>query len=147
MVIGMERNRPPMWFWIVTIILVLWGVMGVAAFYMDAMPTPEQLAKMSAYDRTLQASRPHWFLWLYGAGVWSGLIGGIALLARSRFCQPLFVLSLVLVVAMFGYMFAMTDLIAVKGFTAAAGIPILVAAIGVFEIWLAGLAHRRRWIS
>ncbi len=56
-------------------------------------------------------------------------------------------MSLVLVVAMFGYMFAMTDLIAVKGFTAAAGIPILVAAIGVLEIWLAGLAHRRRWIS
>ena len=77
--------------------------------------------------------------------MWSGLIGGIALLARSRFCQPLFVLSLVLVVAMFGYMFAMTDLIAVKGFAAAAG-PILVAAIGVFEIWLAGLAHGRRWI-
>lgn len=144
---AMSQIRVPMWFWIVALILALWGMMGVVAFYMDLTTTPEQVAKMSAYDRKLLASRPSWFMWLYGGAVWSGLIGAVALLARSRLCQPLFVLSLVLVVIMFGYIFAATDLIAVKGFTRAAGFPILIAAIAAFQIWLAALARGRRWLS
>ncbi|KQS01865.1 hypothetical protein ASG11_13645 [Sphingomonas sp. Leaf357] len=141
------RNKAPGWFWIVAVLVLLWGMMGVAAFYMDVTTTPERLAEMSEYDRELLASRPHWFLWLYGGGVWSGLFGAIALLARSRFAHPLFVLSLVLVVVMFGYFFGNSDIVAVKGFVAAAGFPILIAAIGAFEIWLSNHARRRGWVS
>lgn len=140
-------RKAPIWFWAAAVVLALWGLMGVAAFYMDLMTTPEQLAKMSAYDQKLLASRPEWFMWLYGASVLSGLFGSIALLLRSALARPLFVLSLVLVVVMFGYIFAKTDLIAVKGFTVAAGFPIVIALIGIFQIWLAGLAIRRGWIS
>lgn len=142
-----RRNRAPLWFWIVGIVLVLWGVMGIVAFYQDVAATPEQLARLTAYDRALLASRPSWFIWVYGAAVWSGLIGTIALLAKSGLCRPLFMLSLVLIVVMFGYIFAKTDLIAVKGFTTAAGFPILIAAIAMFQIWIAGLARRRGWIA
>lgn len=119
----------------------------MAAFYLDVNTTPEQLAKMSAYDQKLLASRPTWFLWLYGVAVWSALIGGIVLLLRSSLAQAAFVLSLVTVLAMFGYFFAVTDIVAVKGFVASAGFPILIAVIAVFQVWLAGYAKRRGWIA
>ena len=141
------RNRAPVWFWIVAVLSVLWGVMGVVAFYLDITTTPAQLAQMPAYDQKLLASRPVWFLWLYGAAVWSGLIGGLVLLLRSRVAHPLFVLSLVLVIAMFGYVFAVTDLIAHKGFGTAAGFPILIATIAALQIWFAAKARRHGWIT
>lgn len=141
------RNRAPAWFWVVAVLILLWGAAGVAAFYLDVNTTPGQLAEMSAYDQKLLASRPTWFLWLYGVAVWSGLIGGIVLLLRSSLAQAAFVLSLVTVVAMFGYFFAVTDIVAVKGFVASAGFPIVIAALAVFQVWFAGYARRRGWIA
>ena len=139
------QNRAPTWFWVLAVVLALWGAMGIVAFYKDVMTTPAQLAAMSDYDRTLLASRPAWFLWLYGAAVWSGLFAAIALLWRSAVARPLALVSLVLVIVMFGYIFAKTDLIAVKGFAAAAGFPILIAVIASVQLWLAGTAIRRGW--
>lgn len=141
------RNKAPTWFWVLAVVLALWGVMGIVAFYKDVMTTPAQLAAMSDYDRTLLASRPSWFLWLYGAAVWSGLFAAIALLWRSTVARSLAAVSLVLIVVMFGYILAKTDLIAVKGFFGAAAFPILIAVIAGFQLWLAGLAIRRGWIG
>jgi hypothetical protein len=140
------RNKAPGWFWLVAGLITLWGVIGVAAFYMDVSMSSAAVAGMSDYDRALRASRPGWFMWLYGAAVWSGLIGGVLLLRRSVVAHPLFVLSLMLVIAMFGYVFAATDLIAVKGVVVATAFPILIALIGMGEIWFATRARRRAWI-
>ena len=141
------RSKPPSWYWLVAVLIVLWGAIGIAAFYMDLTMSPAAVAEMTEYDRALRASRPGWFLWLYGAAVWAGFIGGALLLLRSALAHPVFVLGLVLVVAMFGYIFAVTDLIAVKGFVAAAGFPIVIAAISAFEIWFAARARLRGWIG
>jgi hypothetical protein len=141
------RNKPPGWFWLVAVLAVLWGVIGVAAFYMDLTMSPAAVADMTQYDRALRASRPGWFMWLYGAAVWAGFIGGVLLLLRSTLAHPVFVLALVLVIAMFGYIFAVTDLIAVKGFVVAAGFPIVIAAIAAAEIWFAARARLRGWIG
>jgi hypothetical protein len=142
-----SRNRAPRWFWIAAILLLLWGMMGVTAFYFDVAATEQQIAKLSAYDQALRASRPAWLVWVYGVAVWSSLAGAIVLLARSRFSRVLFSASLLLVVVMFGYIFATTDLIAVKGFATAAGFPLVILAIAIFQVWLSGVAARRGWIS
>lgn len=142
-----EKSRPPLWFWIVAILITLWGAMGVYAFYADVTMGEAARAQLSAYDRNLLASRPGWFPWLYGASVWSGLFGGIALLVRSAWARPLFVVSLVTIVVMFGFIFIATDLIAVKGVGPATGFPIFIAVVAIFQIWLAGLARRRGWIG
>ncbi|MEG3087199.1 hypothetical protein [Sphingomonas sp. PB4P5] len=140
------RSKAPRWFWLVAGLITLWGVVGVAAFYMDLTMSPAAVAAMSDYDRALRASRPGWFMWLYGAAVWTGLIGGVLLLARSALAQPVLLASLVLVIAMFGYIFAVTDLIAVKGVVGAAGFPIVIAAIAVVQVWCAARARQRGWI-
>ena len=142
-----ERIRPPSWFWLIALLAILWGVMGVVAFYMDLTMSPAAIADLSSYDRALRASRPGWFMWLYGSAVWTGLIGGVLLLLRSALAHGVFVVSLVLVIVMFGYIFAVTDLIVVKGFGVAAGFPILVALIAGAEIWFAAWARRRAWLA
>ena len=141
------REKPPIWFWVAAIIFTLWGAVGIWAFYADVTMSDAAKAALSDYDRTLLASRPGWFIWLYGAAVWSGLFGAIALLARSAYARIVTILSVILVVVMFGYIFVMTDLIAVKGFGPAAGFPIFVFAMGVAQAWVATQGIKRAWLA
>ena len=141
------RNKPPVWFWIVAVIFALWGLMGIYAFYADITMGAAAKAQLSAYDRNLLASRPAWFPWLYGFGVWTGLFGAVALLLRSAYANILTIVSLVLVIVMFGFIFVATDLIAVKGFGAAAGFPIFIVFMEVAQLWLAQRGIKRGWIA
>lgn len=143
----MVRTRAPIWFWIVAAALLLWGIMGVVGFHLDLAATAADRAKMDAYDRRFYDIRPGWFPVCYGIAVWAGLIGGALLLARRRLARALYSLSLIAVVVMFGWMFVATDIIAIKGWLTATGFPVVIALLGVAEVWLAGLAIRRGWIG
>ena len=141
------RNKAPVWFWILAAVFAMWGALGIWAFYADITMSAAAKSQLSTYDRNLLASRPAWFPWLYGFGVWTGLFGAIALLARSAHARWLTIVSLVLVVVMFGFILVVTDLIAVKGFGAAAGFPIFIVVMEVAQIWLANRAIKRGWIA
>ena len=141
------RTKPPAWFWIAAIAVALWGAMGIYAFYADVTMSAADVAKMSAYDQAFRAHQPRWSVWLYGVAVWSGLIGAILLLLRSRHAHPVFVVSLVAVVVLFGWVFVATDMIAVKGPVQAMAFPIFVAAVAVAQIRFADRSQRRGWIG
>lgn len=139
--------KPPVWFWVAGTLLLIWGLIGFGGFVTDRMMTPEMVAKMSDYDRQLRMSQPGWTVWAYGLATVTGLLGSLALLMRRRVAQPLYVVSLVFVVVLFGYVLGGTDIIAAKGFATAAGLPIVIALLALFSIWLASLARRRGWIG
>ncbi|QNA84675.1 hypothetical protein G4G27_12260 [Sphingomonas sp. So64.6b] len=140
-------GKPPVWFWIAAIVITLWGALGVAAFYMDVAMSDAAKAQLSDYDRTLLASRPSWFVWLYAVATISGLLGGIALLARSAYARLFFIVSLIGVILQFGWIFAVTDLIAIKGFVAACAFPIFIVIVAVLQVWFADVARKRGWIA
>src|SRR3546814_4596841 len=79
--------------------------------------------------------------------VGAGVLGSFALLARSAMARWLFVLSLIAIIVIFGYLFLATDVIAVKGAAATLPFPILIALIAIFAIWFTGYAARRGWVS
>jgi hypothetical protein len=137
--------RPPVWFWVAAAVLILWGLSGVFGFYMSLSAAAR--AQMSAYDRSLYENAPEWYMPVYGAAVWSGLIGSVLLAFRRRIARLFYIASLVAVVVMFVWTFAATDLIAVKGIATAVTFPMLIALIGAFQIWLADHAARRGWIG
>jgi hypothetical protein len=141
------RQKPPVWFWIVAALLTLWGLIGLGGFVADRMMTPAMIAEMSDYDRQLRASQPTWTVWAYGLATATGLLGGIALLLRRRGAVTLFIVSLLSAVILFGYVLGATDIIAAKGFATAAGLPIAIGLIGVFEVWFGSLATRRGWVA
>ncbi|MHA3841934.1 hypothetical protein ACX0GZ_12015 [Sphingomonas aestuarii] len=137
--------KPPTWFWIVSILILLWGAMGVFAFYTDVTMSEEMLAAMDDYDRRMYLGRPAWFATVYGLATWGGFLGGVALLLRRRLAIVLFLLSTVAVVVQFGWVFGVTDLIAEKGAWTLI-FPIFILAIAIFQIWFANLAIKRGWL-
>ncbi len=137
--------KPSTWFWIVSVLILLWGAMGVFAFYTDVTMSEEMLAAMDDYDRAMYLGRPTWFATVYGLATWGGFLGAVALLLRRRLAIVLFLLSAVAVVVQFGWVFGVTDLIAEKGAWTLI-FPIFILAIAIFQIWFANLANKRGWL-
>lgn len=139
-------RRTPTWFKIVGWLLVLWGIAGVYAFYSYAAMSQEALAAMADYDRRMYLARPGWFDWVYGAATWGGLIGAALLLAGKRQAAVAFAVSLLAVAVQFAWVFAATDLIAVKGASATLPFPLVIFAIALGQLALARHGILRGWL-
>lgn len=139
------RARGPWWYRIVVAVLLLWGAMGVRACVTQLTEGAAAMGAASDYDRALFAALPWWYRVDYAVATGTMLLGAVALLIRSRHAVALLTVSLVAVMIQFGWMFAMTDIIAVKG-PYVLYFPLLILAIGALALHLAHLARRRGWI-
>ncbi|WP_341207321.1 hypothetical protein [uncultured Sphingomonas sp.] len=142
---GEGKKRAPWWFYVAAAVLVLWGVMGVAACVSQLRDGADAMGAASDYDRALFAQLPLWYRVDYAIATGTMLLGALALLARTRHAVALLTVSLVAVMIQFGWMFAMTDIIAVKG-PYVLYFPLLILAIGALALHLAHVARRRGWI-
>lgn len=140
-------SQRPTWFIATAVILLLWALAGVASFAAHMFVGEEMAAQQSAWDLTYFRALPAWFAWDYALATLAALAGAVALLMRSRFSVPLYVLSLVGVVIQFGYVFAGTDLLAHKGAAATVPFPLFIALMGVVQIVFARLAAKRGWVG
>jgi hypothetical protein len=141
------RQKPPSWFVIVALLLTLWGLAGCFSFYLHWKYGVAMKPEASAWESAYTAALPRWFLLIFAIAVGGGLLGSLALLTRSKKAIPLYTLSLIAVIVQFGYVFALTDLIAHKGAAMTVPFPLVIAAIALFQIWFAKRAERRGWIS
>lgn len=138
--------KAPAWFMPVAIVALLWNLLGCFAFASDLMLTPADVAKMSAEQQALYAARPAWAVAATAVAVIGGALGCIGLILRKRWALPLFVLSLVGVIAQDIGLFVLTDGAKLAGTVAVVlqGVVLLVA-IGL--VLLARRAIRNSWIA
>lgn len=138
-------TRPPVWFWIVAVLLLLWELIGCYFCLQQFRLGADAMPGATDYDRALNASLPVWYNWIYALGVGSGALGGLALLTKKAVAKPLYVVSLVAVLIQFGYLFATTDIIAAKGVWVTY-FPAFIAVVGLFAIWVADRTIKRGWL-
>lgn len=142
----MYETKPPAWFWAAAVLLVLWECMGVWSWWEHWRHGPSAMGNVPTdYDVRYFAALPGWYVWLFGAAVWTGLIGGILLLVRNAGARAAYIVSLIATVLMFGYTFLATDLIAAKGVWTTY-FPALIILAGIFSVWFAGYATKRGWL-
>ena len=90
----MSWIKPPISFWIISAVSLLWNSIGALDYYMTQSRnatyiqefTPDQLAYFSSFPPVMEAA---WAL-----GVWGALLGSILLLLRSKFAVWSFAVSL-----------------------------------------------------
>lgn len=138
------RAGRPAWFLTVVVVLALWNLMGVVACIQQIRLGAEAMGPATDYDRALFASLPGWYNLVYAIAVGAGLAGTVALAIGYAVARPLLLVSLVAAAVQFGYMFAATDIIAVKGVWVV-HFPLLIIAICLIQYWLALVAARRGW--
>lgn len=139
-------NNPPKWFTIVAVIALLWNLLGCVAFFADLHLSPQDVAQLSAAEKTLYDARPNWALAATALAVLGGAVGCIGLLLRRKWARIPFWLSLFgLLVQDFG-LFVLVDGVALAGSVAVVMQSIvLLVAIGL--VVLGTRAIRRGWLG
>lgn len=136
----------PTWFWIVSIIALLWNLMGVAAFVMQMNMSPDTLAALPPDQQALYTSFPMWVTIAYAVAVFGGALGCLMLVLKKKLAVPLLVLSLLGVIGQMIYMFLLSDTFKVMG-QAAMVMPIVVIVVSVLLVLFARLSARRGWLA
>lgn len=139
--------KPPVWFWIAAILLVLWEAMGCYACHTQIRLGAAAMGPVDEWSLNYYAALPAWYNSVYAIATFGGLLGGLALLLRKSWASILFWISFVAVIVMFGYAFAATDLIAHKGLGQVLPFPLFIAAVGALSIWFARFAANKGWLG
>lgn len=140
------RTRPPWWYWLVSLVLAVWGVLGVIACARQLSIGADAMPGASDYDRALWIALPIWYRIDYAVAVGAALLGAIALLARSRHAVTMLTVALLALMLQYAWIFVATDIIAVKG-SYVMYFPLLILAIAALALHFANLARRRGWIA
>lgn len=138
--------KPPAWFWVVSILALLWNLMGVFNYLNLAFNKAAVIEALTAEQGELFESIPAWATAAFAIAVFSGALASIALLLRKKWAKPLFVLSLIAAVAQFiNWLFLQN---AAEAFGSQAYItPALVVAIGAFLIFFSKKGIQKGWLK
>lgn len=138
-------GKPPVWFWVIAVLGLLWELFGVAMYLMHVGVIPNS-QEMSEAERSLMEASPMWVTGLFAIGVFAGALGALCLVLRRRWARPLLLLSLVAVILQFGGWLLMTDAIAVIG-PSVFVMPAVIVAVAILLAWISTIALRRGWLS
>ena len=138
--------KPPTWYWVVSVLALIWMLFGVFAWTMDFLMDEAALAQMTDAQRQLYSVRPQWLFIVYAIAIFSGLVGAIGLVMRKAWAIPAFWISLIAIVIQFGYTLFGMDAIRLLGAAAALPFPIVIFAIGAALLWFAIRAKKSGWI-
>ena len=130
------RQKPPLSFWVVSILGLIWNAFGGFDYWMTRTRNVDYLAQAGDPQVVLAwiDSFPLWAQICWGLGVWGSIAGSVLLLLRSRHAVSAFLVSLVGALGSFSYQLLMSDVPASLDTTGGKIIPIVILAIVAF-LW------------
>lgn len=135
----------PVWFWLVSIIALLWFLMDMSAFFMRVTVTEEARMMMTEKQQYLHRDYPLWVNIVFAFEVFGGVLAALALLLKRRLALLLFSLSLLGVLSQSIFIYFISDAVAVLGMPAIL-MPLLSIGIGVLMIVFSQRAISRQWL-
>ena len=142
----MSVSARPGWFRIAAIVFLLWNLFGIYMFWTQHSMTREQVAALPAGQQQLWNAMPMWMWVVYGIAVLSGALGALMLLLNKRAAFVLFVVSLLAIVVQYAQAFLPGGAVEVLGAAAALPLPIVIAVVGLLQVWVSRKAIARGWI-
>lgn len=140
-----NSTKLPVWFWIIAVVALLWNLMGVAAYLGEAFMTDEVMEALPEAERNWYANRPAWVTAAFAFAVFGGFLGSVALLIKKKWAVPLFLISLLGVLAQQVYNFFLQDYIELTGSKMV--MPIVVVIIAGFLYWYSKGAREKAWLT
>ncbi|GGK29396.1 hypothetical protein GCM10007962_24540 [Yeosuana aromativorans] len=102
-------SKPPIWFWVVSVIALLWNIMGVNAYLQQAYKSEAFRANFNEQQLAILDATPAWATAAFAIAVFAGALGCIALLLRKKWAKPLFLISFIAVLVQFSHELFMTN--------------------------------------
>ena len=142
----MTETKLPIWFWIISLLSLLWFFMDMAGFYSRVFMLDQIAEKISPALLELYKAMPSWVNVVYGLEVFGGIIGSLALLSRKKWAFIMFMISIMGVLSQTAYVWFISDAIDVIGERAII-MPVVGIVIGVVMVVLSRAAITRNWIK
>lgn len=87
--------RPPIHFWIIAVIAVLWNGVGAFDYVATQLRLESYMSAFSEEQLTFFYGLPTWVVAAWAIAIWSAVLGSLAMLFRWRWALHLFVISLI----------------------------------------------------
>lgn len=138
--------KPPIWFWVVSVIALLWNLMGVFNYLNQAYNQEALLEAMDQAQREVFEGIPAWATAAFAIAVFAGAIGSIGLLIRKKWAKPLFLISFVAAALQFINWLFISNAVEAFGPSTYA-MPIIVLVIGIYLISFSKRATQNGWLK
>ncbi|SHH59197.1 hypothetical protein [Winogradskyella jejuensis] len=139
----MTTTKPPIWFWIVSVLALLWNGMGVLAYIGQAFITEDMIAQLPA-DQQAQylMEHPAWYTAAFATAVFAGALGALCLLIRKKWAYFLFVISALGAIIQHVYLFMNIEMTGAQMI-----MPVMVIVVCLFLIYFSKNAISKQWIK
>lgn len=138
--------KPPVWFWVVSVIALLWNLMGVFNYLNQAFNQQAILESLNQAQREVFEGIPAWATACFALAVFSGTIASIALFLRKKWAKPLFIFSLITAVIQFAHWLFISNAVEAFG-PSTYGMPITVIIIGILLVLFSKKAIDKGWLA
>lgn len=136
-----STNKPPVWFWIVSVVALLWNGLGVMAYLTRAFATEEMIAALPEEQQAeFLIEYPAWYTAAFAIAVFAGALGCLALLLRKKMAYMLLLLSALGAIVQHVYLFMNVEMPSMV-------MPLMVIVVCLFLIWFSKNAISKGWIS
>ena len=81
---GSPEVAPPIWFWAIVTIALLWYLMDMAGFFMRVFMAEEFISALPEDQQSLYRDMPPWVNVVFAGEVFGGVLGSIALLLKKN---------------------------------------------------------------
>lgn len=140
-----SQNKPTAIFWIISVVALIWNLMGVYAYLQQAYMTEEILATLPEPNQIYIENVEAWATAAYATAVFGGALGCILLLIRKKSANLLFIISLLAVLAQASYNFLIQDFMEVNSSQMVWSFVII--GVAIFLVWYSKNATKKGWLS
>ena len=135
-----SMNKPPVWFWIVSGVALIWNGLGVDGYLGQAYNTERYRSAFSAEELEMAANLPSWITAAFAIAVFAGVIGAIGLLLRKKWATIFWIISLIAVIIQMGYGFINKQVTHLW-------MTIMILVFAFVFLWFSRKSQAKGWIS
>ena len=136
-----STNKPPIWFWIISVLALVWNGMGVMAYLARAYASDEMIAALPEEQQAeFLTEYPAWYTAAFAIAVFAGAFGCISLLLRKKWAYTLFIISTVAAIAQHIYLYMNVEI-------PSPVMPIMIIVVCLLLVLFAKHATTKRWLS
>ena len=136
-----SNNKPPVWFWIIAVVALIWNAMGIVAYLIQAYMTDEMIAALPEEQQAeFLIEHPTWYTAAFALAVFSGALGCIALLLRKKWAFMLFLISFICATIQQVYL-----LLTIEDINPV--MPLMIIIVCAFLVWFTKMATAKGWLN
>jgi hypothetical protein len=139
-------EKPTTTFWIFGGAALVWNLIGLVMYVSSVTMSPEAMAQMTAAAQAFYTSTPKWATAAFALAVNAGVLGSLFLLLRKSWAVPMFVLSLVSVIAQNVDAFVLRDAFGILGINSVI-VPSVIFVVAVLLLVYSRGCKEKGWLT